>query len=275
MEQRECPFPNIDMDAEGAHAHVGLRGMGHPGPHLGRSRGRDYSPCRLSTGRHSSSWQRRPWLRPVLSSPLAPAQGTTRQRLVEVSASDPASWSQRAFPGRNGRIAFQAYVNDVSEVFTIKANGDARERLTHNVVVDSDPTWSRSGRRGRPARMPLPESIVLALEAAAQDRATGALLLGQTGRPIHRSTLDNIVHHMGVEAGISRRVTSLLLPASCLTNALDSGASLAKVQHLARHAQPQTTMRYDRNRTNLYDHAIHSLVSYLTPRDEDEDRMET
>lgn len=120
-----------------------------------------------------------------------------------------------------------------------------------------------------------PESIVLALEAAAQDRATGALLLGQTGRPIHRSTLDNIVHHMGVEAGISRRVTSLLLPASCLTNALDSGASLAKVQHLARHAQPQTTMRYDRNRTNLYDHAIHSLVSYLTPRDEDEDRMET
>jgi hypothetical protein len=29
-------------------------------------------------------------------------------------------------------------------------------------------------------------------------------------------------------------------------------------------------MRYDRNRTNLDDHAIHSLVSYLAPRDEDE-----
>jgi hypothetical protein len=28
-------------------------------------------------------------------------------------------------------------------------------------------------------------------------------------------------------------------------------------------------MRYDRNRTNLDDHAVHSLASYLTPRDED------
>ena len=29
-------------------------------------------------------------------------------------------------------------------------------------------------------------------------------------------------------------------------------------------------MKYDRNRTNLDDHAIHSLVSYLTPSDQDE-----
>jgi hypothetical protein len=29
-------------------------------------------------------------------------------------------------------------------------------------------------------------------------------------------------------------------------------------------------MRYDRNRTNLDDHAVHSLVPYLTPQDEDE-----
>jgi len=72
---------------------------------------------------------------------------------------------------------------------------------------------------------------------------------------------------MGVEAGITQIVHPHLLRASCITNALDSGASLAKVQDLARHADPQTTMGYDRDRTNLDDHAVHSLVSYLASRD--------
>src|SRR3954466_5193570 len=75
---------------------------------------------------------------------------------------------------------------------------------------------------------------------------------------------------MGVEAGITQSVHPHLLRASCITNALDSGAPLARVQELARHANPQTTMRYDRNPTSLDDHALHSLIPYLTPQDEDE-----
>jgi Tol biopolymer transport system component len=59
----------------------------------------------------------------------------------------PAQSARRAFPGRNGRIAFQAYVNKVSEVFTIRPDGEDRKRLTHNDVYDSDPTWSPRGQR--------------------------------------------------------------------------------------------------------------------------------
>jgi integrase/recombinase XerD len=126
------------------------------------------------------------------------------------------------------------------------------------------------GKGGKSARIPLPPPIVRALGTAAQGRASGPLLVGQRGRPLRQPGLRLMVGRMGVDAGITCTVYPHLLRASCITNALDSGAPLARVQELARHADPQTTMRYDRNRTNLDDHAVHSLVSYLTPRDEDE-----
>lgn len=44
-----------------------------------------------------------------------------------------------------------------------------------------------------------------------------------------------------------------------------SGASIRKAQNLTRDAEPRTTMREDRNRTNLDDHAVHSLVAFIAP----------
>ena len=65
------------------------------------------------------------------------------------------------------------------------------------------------------------------------------------------------------QAGIGTRVTPHLLRHSSITNALEAGASLRKVQDLARHSDPRTTMHYDRNRTSLDDHAVHSLVAFI------------
>ena len=128
------------------------------------------------------------------------------------------------------------------------------------------------GKGAKSARIPLPQPIVLALENACQNRTTGPMLVGRLGGPLRSgNTLVGIVRRMGIRASIACPVTPHLLRASCITNALDSGAPIARVQELARHANAQTTMGYDRNRTNLDDHAIHSLMSYLTPPDEDED----
>jgi integrase/recombinase XerC/integrase/recombinase XerD len=126
------------------------------------------------------------------------------------------------------------------------------------------------GKGGKKARIPLPQPIVLALESATEGRPRGPILAGRRERPLTTATLRLIVTRMGIDAGITCIVSPHLLRASCITNALDAGAPLARVQELARHAHPQTTMGYDRNRTNLDDHAVHSLVSYLIPRDEDE-----
>ncbi|MSW69092.1 MAG: tyrosine-type recombinase/integrase [Actinobacteria bacterium] len=65
--------------------------------------------------------------------------------------------------------------------------------------------------------------------------------------------------------GLSKLETPYLLRHSAITNVLEAGASRRKVQDLARHSDPRTTMHYDRNRTSLDDHAVHSPVAFLAP----------
>jgi hypothetical protein len=44
---------------------------------------------------------------------------------------------------------------------------------------------------------------------------------------------------------------------------LNAGVSLRDVQITARHADPRTTMRYDRARKNLDRHPNHILAAYM------------
>lgn len=121
-----------------------------------------------------------------------------------------------------------------------------------------------TGKGYVPARMPLPVPVLRALDAAADGRTKGHLLQGRDGQPFCRRGIYRVVGYMARQAGISTRVTPHLLRHSSITNALESGASLRKVQDLARHSDPRTTMHYDRNRTSLDDHAVHSLVAFLS-----------
>ncbi len=121
-----------------------------------------------------------------------------------------------------------------------------------------------TGKGHVPARMPLPVPVLRALDAAAEGRTHGQLLRGRDGQPLCRRGTYRIVGYLARQAGIPARVTPHLLRHSSITNALESGASLRKVQDLARHSDPRTTMHYDRNRTSLDDHAVHSLVAFLS-----------
>lgn len=96
-------------------------------------------------------------------------------------------------------------------------------------------------------------------------RDRGPLILRRDGGPLTRQGLATIVGTIGKQAGIPIRVRPHLLRHSSITNALEAGANFRKVQDLARHGDPRTTMMYDRNRTNLDDHAVHSLVAFLSP----------
>jgi hypothetical protein len=44
---------------------------------------------------------------------------------------------------------------------------------------------------------------------------------------------------------------------------LDAGVPLRDVQEAASHADPRTTMRYDRARSSLDRHATYIVVAYL------------
>jgi len=48
-----------------------------------------------------------------------------------------------------------------------------------------------------------------------------------------------------------------------ITVALDAGAPLRDVQEAASHADPRTTMRYDRARTSLDRHAPYIVAAYV------------
>ena len=48
-----------------------------------------------------------------------------------------------------------------------------------------------------------------------------------------------------------------------VTTMLDAGVDLRDVQ-IARHADPRTTMRYDRARKSLDRHPDHILAAYMT-----------
>ena len=50
-----------------------------------------------------------------------------------------------------------------------------------------------------------------------------------------------------------------------LTTMLDAAVDLRDVQIAARHADPRTTMRYDRAHTNLGRHPSNILAAYLAP----------
>ncbi|MGH3258324.1 MAG: hypothetical protein ACRDOU_23525 [Streptosporangiaceae bacterium] len=48
-----------------------------------------------------------------------------------------------------------------------------------------------------------------------------------------------------------------------MTTSFDAGVDLRDVQIAARHADPRTTMRYDRARQNLDRHPHYILAAYM------------
>jgi hypothetical protein len=59
-------------------------------------------------------------------------------------------------------------------------------------------------------------------------------------------------------------VPGVLVPvADPITAALDAGVPLRDVQEAASHADPRTTMRYDRARASLDRHATYIVAAYL------------
>jgi len=64
-------------------------------------------------------------------------------------------------------------------------------------------------------------------------------------------------------AGIGKTVTPHALRHAFITAALDAGVPLRDVQEAASHADPRTTIRYDRARGSLDRHATYIVAAYI------------
>ncbi|CAN5794556.1 hypothetical protein BH23ACT11_BH23ACT11_28860 [soil metagenome] len=55
--------------------------------------------------------------------------------------------AQAAFPGENGRIAFDSKRDGDHEIYTMNADGTGVKKLTNNSIGDYDPAFSGDGRK--------------------------------------------------------------------------------------------------------------------------------
>ena len=83
------------------------------------------------------------------------------------------------------------------------------------------------------------------------------------GRRLDRHGAGRIVRRIAHRGGITKNVRPHTLRHAFITAALDAGVLLRDVQEAASHADPWTTMRYDRARTSLDRHATYIVAAYV------------
>ncbi len=106
------------------------------------------------------------------------------------------------------------------------------------------------GKGGRVVLIPLPPAVARAIERAVDGRTDGPILRSTLGTRMDRHAATRRLKHLAATAGVRMpRMHPHMLRHTFVTTMLDAGVSLRDVQIAARHADPRTTMRYDRAAT--------------------------
>ena len=111
--------------------------------------------------------------------------------------------------------------------------------------------------------IPLAPRTARATDLAIGERSDGPVFLAADGRRMHRHGAGRVVRKVARRAGITKAVTPHTLRHAFITAALEAGVPLRDVQEAASHADPRTTMRYDRARGSLDGHATYIVAAYI------------
>jgi site-specific recombinase XerD len=116
---------------------------------------------------------------------------------------------------------------------------------------------------GKVVTIPLAPRTARAIDLAVGERTEGPIFLAADARRLDRHGAGRIVRRLARRAGITKPVGPHTLRHAFITAALDAGVPLRDVQEAASHADPRTTMRYDRARTSLDRHATYIVAAYV------------
>jgi site-specific recombinase XerD len=178
--------------------------------------------------------------------------GLSRQELVRFQATARAmSPSHDALAQLLGTMGLR-----VSEACRVQVEDFADEDQGYRVL-------RIIGKGKRPAAMPVPATVLTALTGAAGGRVRGPLMFRPDGKPVEPRAAARMVARIARNAAITKHLTPHGLRHSMITHALDAGVPLRDVQIMARHSDPGTTTRYDRNRDDFRRHGVHVLSAYL------------
>jgi integrase/recombinase XerD len=135
--------------------------------------------------------------------------------------------------------------------------GDLGEEHGHRVL-------RVCGKGTKVVLVPLPPAVGRAIDRAAGIRTRGPVLLNRRGTRMDRHAATRRLRHLADQAGIQMaKAHPHMLRHTFVTTMLDAGVDLRDVQIAARHADPRTTMRYDRARHNLDRHPNYILAAYM------------
>lgn len=111
--------------------------------------------------------------------------------------------------------------------------------------------------------MPLAPRVARAVDLAIGDRRGGSVFLSASGRWMDRHAATRIVRRVARAAALDKHISPHTLRHAFITAALDAGVPLRDVQEAASHADPRTTMRYDRGRQSLDRHATYIVATFV------------
>jgi site-specific recombinase XerD len=135
--------------------------------------------------------------------------------------------------------------------------GDLGEEHGHRVL-------NVRGKGDKAVLIPLPSAVARAIDRAVDGRDAGPILRNAHGVRMDRHAASRRLKQLAEAAGIRMpRMHPHMLRHTFVTTMLDAGVSLREVQIAARHADPRTTMRYDRARKNLDRHPNYILAAYM------------
>jgi site-specific recombinase XerD len=144
-------------------------------------------------------------------------------------------------------------------------------RISEALSADITAMGSERGHRtltvlrkgGKIVTIPLAPRTARSLDLALGERLDGPIFRRADGQRLDRHGASRIVRRVAKRAGISKPISPHTLRHAFITAALDAGVPLRDVQEAASHADPRTTMRYDRARASLDRHATYIVAAYL------------
>src|SRR2546425_2972173 len=116
---------------------------------------------------------------------------------------------------------------------------------------------------GKIVTIPLAPRTARAVDLAVGERSEGPIFHAADGSRLDRHAAARIVCRIARRAGIAKKVGPHTLRHAFITAALDAGVALRDVQEAASHADPRTTMRYDRARVSLDRHATYIVATFI------------
>jgi integrase/recombinase XerD len=160
----------------------------------------------------------------------------------------PCDFALVAMLGLLGLRIFEATASDIA---------DLGEEHGHRIL-------RVCGKGTKIALVPLPPAVGRAIDRAVADRTRGPVLLNSRGARMDRHAATRRLRQLAGTAGIqATRAHPHMLRHTFVTTMLDAGVDLRDVQIAARHADPRTTMRYDRARQNLDRHPNYILAAFM------------